>query len=118
MNRAVAIIVLTSFAGGPSLGWLCHHACESGQPVAAADECHRSVDWALQGIEAGPDCEDHASPVALITKRAQLGLESLLALRFVSPQIPPVASLIAGTSDLAFSDSRPPLAGFRVPLRI
>jgi hypothetical protein len=118
MKRALAVILLTAFAGGLPLKWLCYRVCDSDHPVAAVDECHGAAVSAAQAVASGHDCGNHASPVAMLTKRVQPESQSLLVARVASALILRVSSLKARRSDFVFFDSSPPLARFLVPLRI
>ena len=117
MKRLFALTLLAAFAAGPSLKWWCEQTCGAEHPVAVAEDCHHPGE-AAQAVLGGHDCGDHASPVALVTKRGQAKSESFVSPRGAVASVLATLPVAARVTDSTSADSSPPPFSFLVPLRI
>lgn len=117
MKRIFALTLLVAFAAGPSVKWLCERVCSAEHPVAAAEGCHHPSESA-QLVMGGHNCGDHASPVALITKRVQPETQSYVSPRGPAISVVSTLPVPSGVAYFTLADSSPPLSGFVAPLRI
>ena len=115
MKRVLALTLISAFAAGPSVKWLCQHSCAAGHAVAETKDCHHSEDPAPAKFSSH-DC-DHTVPVALTAKRvlpeSQLFVSMLVASPVSRSDWPAPSAL-----DFADLAPTPPLASLVVPLRI